>query len=299
MSLLKNSFPIHGIYKEQDVMIPMRDGVKLATDIYRPSNGKGDPVDFKVPAILVRTSYDKTSNEWDDVWPFYTRRGYAVVIQDLRSRFRSEGNGEYYHTINPWEGKDGFDTVEWLAKQDWCNEKIGTMGSSHRAITQTELALEKPPHLSAMWIEAGPTNIFLHEAREGGAMSFQMFSALHLHALDSHETKYDKGKAKIIIDAMRDMRSWIKKFPLKPGETALKVTPYLEKTAFDYYYRGMYDEWWDQEASNQYSRMDNHADVPITLACGFYDNFIGATLDYYLKIKDKNKSPVNLILGPW
>ena len=45
--------------------------------------------------------------------------------------------------------------------------------------------------------------------------------------------------------------------------------------------------------------MDNHADVPITLACGFYDNFIGATLDYYLKIKDKNKSPVNLILGPW
>ena len=63
MSLLKNSFPIHGIYKEQDVMIPMRDGVKLATDIYRPSNGKGDPVDFKVPAILVRTSYDKTSNE--------------------------------------------------------------------------------------------------------------------------------------------------------------------------------------------------------------------------------------------
>ena len=296
---MKKSYPIHGIYKEHDVMIPMRDGVKLATDIYRPSDGYGNPIKDPVPSILVRTSYDKTSNEWDDVWPYYARRGYAVVIQDLRSRFRSEGDGKYFHTANPWEGKDGFDTVEWLAKQKWCSGKVGTMGSSHRAISQTQLALEKPPHLSAMWIEAGPTNIYLHEAREGGAMSFQMYSALHLHALDSHEIKDNQDKAKIIIDAMRDMRSWIRKFPLKPGETALRVAPSLEKTAFDYYYRGAYDDWWDQESTNQASRLGRHADVPIVLACGFYDNFIGATLDYYLEIKKQNKSPVNIILGPW
>ena len=295
----QESQPIYGIYKNQDVMIPMRDGVRLATDIYRPSDGYGSPIKNKVPVILIRTSYDKTSNEWDDVWPYYARRGYVVAIQDIRSRYRSEGDGKYYHTANPWEGQDGYDTVEWLADAKWSSGKIGTMGSSHRAITQTQLALENPPHLSAMWVEAGPTNIFSHEAREGGAMSLQMFAALHLHALDAQEIQDDPNKARIIIEGMRDMKSWISKFPIKPGETALRVAPCLEKTAFDYYYRGIYDDWWNQECCNQERVMGKHADVPMVLACGWYDNFIGATIDYYIKMKKKNKSPVSLILGPW
>ena len=158
-------------------MIPMRDGVRLATDIYLPCHGDGSLLEEQVPALLVRTSYDKTSSEWDDVIPYYVRRGYAFLLQDLRSRFRSEGDGSYFHTANPWEGDDGYDTVEWLAARDWCSGKVGTLGSSHRAITQTLLALRRPPHLAAMWVEAGPTNIYRHEAREGGAASLQMFAA--------------------------------------------------------------------------------------------------------------------------
>ena len=94
----------YGVHQLRDVMIPMRDGVRLATDIYLPCHGDGRPVDAseQVPALLVRTSYDKTAPEWDDVIPYYVRRGYAFVLQDLRSRFRSEGDGHYYHTINPW-----------------------------------------------------------------------------------------------------------------------------------------------------------------------------------------------------
>ena len=293
------SQPRHGFHVERDVMVPMRDGVRLATDIYRPCHGDGRLLEEPVPALLVRTSYDKTAPEWDDVIPYYVRRGYAFVVQDLRSRFRSEGDGHYYHTINPWEGDDGFDTVEWLAGQDWCTGKIGTLGSSHRAIVQTQLALRKPPHLAAMWVEAGPTNIYRHEAREGGAMSFQMFGALHLHALDCHEVGDDPEKARVIFDAMRDMREWLQKFPLKPGETALRVAPDLEKTAFDYYYRGEYDDWWAQEAANQEPYFDQHADVPMTLSCGWYDNFVGATASYYVEMNSKNKSPARLILGAW
>ena len=64
-------------------MIPMRDGVRLATDIYLPCHGDGSLLEGEVPALLVRTSYDKTSSEWDDVIPYYVRRGYAFVLQDL------------------------------------------------------------------------------------------------------------------------------------------------------------------------------------------------------------------------
>ena len=294
-----SSQPLYAVHQAHDVMIPMRDGVRLATDIYRPAHGNGRPIDDKVPVLLVRTSYDKSAPEWDDVWPYYARRGYAFVVQDLRSRYRSEGDGKYYHTCNPWEGKDGYDTVEWLAAQPWCNGRVGTLGSSHRAITQTLLALERPPHLAAMWVEAGPTNIYAHEAREGGAMSFQMFAAAHLHALDCHEIRHDKQKARMVMDAMRDMNEWIKKFPLKPGETALRAAPSLEETVFNYYLRGDYDEWWDQECNNQEPYFDRHADVPMVIAGGWYDNFVGATANYYVEMKKRLKSPVRLIIGPW
>ena len=104
----QSSQPVYGIYPLRDVMIQMRDGVRIATDIYLPCHGDGTVVDGKekVPALLVRTSYDKTAPEWDDVIPYYVRRGYAFVIQDLRSRFRSEGDGSYFLTVNPWEGDD-------------------------------------------------------------------------------------------------------------------------------------------------------------------------------------------------
>ncbi len=293
------SQPLYGVYRETDVMVPMRDGVRLATDFYRPAHGDGRPIAARVPALLVRTSYDKTATEWDDVWPYYARRGYAFVVQDLRSRYRSEGDGTYFHTVNPWEGPDGFDTVQWIAAQEWCSGKVGTLGSSHRAITQTLLALQSPPHLAAMWVEAGPTNIYAHEAREGGAMSIQMFAALHLHALDCHEIGGDRAKAAVILEAMRNMRHWVQRFPLKPGETALRGAPSLERTAFDYYYRGTYDHWWDQEAANQEPYFERHADVPMVLACGWYDNFVGATADYYVRMAAQNKAPAKLILGPW
>ena len=104
-----------GAVIHQDVMMPMRDGIRLAADIYLPAAEGGGPVEESVPALLIRTSWDKSNEEWDDVRAYYPRRGYALVIQDLRSRFKSEGDGRYYHTANPWEGEDGFDTVEWIA----------------------------------------------------------------------------------------------------------------------------------------------------------------------------------------
>jgi hypothetical protein len=100
---------------------------------------------------------------------------------------------------------------------------------------------------------------------------------------------------------MRDMPKWLQKFPLKPGETALRVAPDLEKTVFDYYYRGEYDEWWSQESANQEPLLEagEHADVAVTVSCGWYDNFVGATANYFKTLNHQNESPTRLVLGAW
>jgi len=288
-----------GIFVEKDVWVPMRDGVRLSADVYRPAEPDGGPAEGRFPVLLVRTSYDKRNPEWDGIWPYYVERGYVFVLQDLRSRFRSEGDGRYFHTCNPWDADDGYDTVEWIAAQPWSNGRVGTLGSSHRAITQTLLALRRPPHLSAQWIEVGPTNIYAHEAREGGAMCFHMFGAIHMHAWDCHELKDNPEGVRVVADAIRDMRGWVQRAPFKPGETALRVAPSLEKTLFDYYYRGDYDEFWAQECCNQEPYLDRHADVPLVLAGGWCDPFAVATTDYFVQMAKQNENPTRLVMGPW
>ena len=87
----------YGVVIAKDVMVPMRDGVRLAADIYRPAQN-GEPAAGQWPTILARTSYDKSAQRYVDSIPnFFTPRGYAVVLQDLRGRYRSEGFGEYFH----------------------------------------------------------------------------------------------------------------------------------------------------------------------------------------------------------
>jgi hypothetical protein len=112
---------------ERKVMMPMPDGVRLATDIYRPRNAAG-----KVPVIWVRTPYN--FNFWDiqngvpaDMSAQLTavKRGYAYVVQNERGHFFSEGNYDILGSKT-----DGFNTVDWLTKQAWSNGKIGTTGCS-------------------------------------------------------------------------------------------------------------------------------------------------------------------------
>src|SRR5215213_4762948 len=90
--------PEYGMVIAKDVMIPMRDGVRLAADVYKPAVN-GEPVPGPLPTILGRTSYDKTSH-WMWIEPvanFFTPRGYVVVVEDLRGRYQSEGKGQYFH----------------------------------------------------------------------------------------------------------------------------------------------------------------------------------------------------------
>lgn len=296
----RGSQPTYGIVIAKDLMVPMRDGVRLAADIYRPAQADGEPVAHPVPTILARTSYDKQAQRYVDSIPaYFTPRGYAVVLQDLRGRYRSEGRGQYFHTVNPREGQDGYDTVEWIAGQPWSNGKVGMVGSSHVAMVQTAAALQRPPHLSAIWPDVGPINIYQHEAREGGAMAMHMFGALFLHAQDSQEAQADPAVRETIVNAMKRMRDLVYETPFRPGETPLRVVPTLEQTLFNYYYRGAYDDWWAQECNDFSAHFDHHADIPGTFSGGWFDPFAIATTTHFAEMRKRNRSTQHLLIGPW
>lgn len=137
----------------QSVMLPMRDGVKLATDIYLPG-GEGP-----FPAVVARTPYNKDMGK--GIAQQFTSRGYALIVQDSRGRFKSEGKNLAYETDGWADGnQDGYDTIEWVAAQSWSNRKVGTWGGSALGIAQYLLAGTGPPHLFAQHVVVGAPSFY-------------------------------------------------------------------------------------------------------------------------------------------
>ncbi|MBI4304855.1 MAG: CocE/NonD family hydrolase, partial [Chloroflexi bacterium] len=297
----RHPYPRPGILVSRDVMVPMRDGVHLATDIYRPAGTEGEPAPGKFPAILGRTSYDKSNPViWiNPVAGFFVPRGYAVVLQDLRGRGNSEGTGQYFHTANENEGRDGYDTVEWIASRPWSNGRVGMVGSSHGGIVQNVASMERPPHLSALWVDVAPTSAFDWEARQGGAFALHMFGALFLHGWDAQEIRDDPvAQRRIEADAER-MRDLVWQIPYKPGHTPLSVVPHLEQVLFYYQNEGVFNDWWDMPAMQQKGRYDTFADIPAVFSGGWYDPFVDDYSRQFAHLAKKNRSPQRLIVGPW
>ncbi len=288
----------YGIVAAKDVMVKTRDGIGLATDVYRPARD-GDWADGRFPTVLCRTPYDKTDKRYTEIADFFVPRGYAVCLQDVRDRYRSEGTGDYFHTVTPQQGDDGYDTVEWIAAQPWSNGRVGTVGSSYAAITQVRLALERPPHLSAIWPDVVPTNSYQHQSREGGAMQLHMFWALFIHAQDAQDIRDDWEKQAEVWEDLKNLRQLFWATPWQKGRLSLRHTPALEQSLLDYYTRGAYDEFW-QRKENDFTRYyDKHADVPGTFTTGWYDGFPHSDTEYFAAMAAKNESPQRLIVGPW
>ena len=127
--------------EEPNLTARMRDGVVLRADAYRPE-GQG-----RVPAILVRTPYGKNGHRGQAFVAGAVARGYAVVVQDVRGRYSSDGEFDPYRQ----DGRDGYDTVEWLAGQPWCTGRIAGSGLSYPGAAQWLYAVEAPPHLACIF----------------------------------------------------------------------------------------------------------------------------------------------------
>jgi predicted acyl esterase len=135
----------------RDVYVPMRDGIMLATDIYVPRTSA-----LTKPTILIRTPYGKSddSEQGKPLARLLAANGFAVAVQDLRGTGNSEGDFKAYSRI---EGPDGYDTLDWLAAQSWCNGRIGTVGCSYHGEVQDMLAALRHPNHAAAFIEGAYT----------------------------------------------------------------------------------------------------------------------------------------------
>jgi uncharacterized protein len=154
-------------------MVPMRDGIRLATDVHLP-DGAGP-----FPVIMERTPYGRTETSRSEITAanstpasrgevaaYFTQRGYAVVYQDTRGRYGSEGRFVKYLS----DGEDGFDTCGWLLDQSWCDGRICTMGLSYAAHTQAALGCLDPPGLVAQVLDCGGfVNSWQSGIRQSGA----------------------------------------------------------------------------------------------------------------------------------
>jgi len=180
----------------RDVMVPARDGIKLGTTVFLPARA-GQAVRSRFPAVVERTPYNKDGAS-SAVIAYFVSRGYAVVIQDVRGRYRSEGRWAGNHD----DGPDGADLLKWIGEQTWSNGKVGTMGTSYGGATQHAMAIANAPNLGAMVPVDAMTNVGRVGIRHNGAFELRWLNwiltlgnATGLHALANGVSETPNGHA--------------------------------------------------------------------------------------------------------
>lgn len=287
--------PAYAVVAELNVSVEMRDGVSLATDVYRPADQEtGEPLVAPKPALLDRTPYDRTGGrlrhgEW------YASRGYVIAIQDVRGRFGSEG--EFYIHAN--EAEDGADTVEWLAEQPYCDGQVATLGTSYGAWVQNALATQDPDGLAGMFVNMGAANGRKKTFRHNGAFEQRWLSwAFTLGAGFAHESLADHDVQQRFADV--DFREVLADGPIERGKTVLAELPGYEEWAFDIMETGAAsDGLWQNPGLNFERYYDESADVPTVYSGGLYDSYTGATCDNFRGLAHRKESDHYLLLGPW
>ena len=285
----------YGVIREANTMVPMRDGIGLATDIYLPATGNR-PAEGQFPVILERTPYNKASPTNVTNGKYFARRGYVCAIQDVRGRFKSEG--QWYPFAK--EAPDGYDTVEWLGTQSWCNGKVGTMGGSYAGSDQSALATLDPPHLATMIVAVGASNYYHSSMRQNGALEQRFLIYVFRMAITSKEAEADPQLRAALIDVFTgEMPQIINGFPLKEGATILRSLPSYERWAIDLLTHGEYDDYWKQRGYAISDYYEEHADVPTLYLGGWYDSYARNTCESFMALSELKKSPQKLLMGPW
>jgi len=289
------SQPEHGVTVHQDVMVDTRDGTSLATDIYRPADPSGEPVDEPLPALLVRTPYDKRSRTFVDMQGrWFARRGYVVAVQDVRGRFESEG--EFYLLVN--EPEDGYDTVEWLADRPYCDGQVGTMGTSYMAWVQSGLATLDPPALSAMFVNQGAADAWDAVLRQGGAFELRWLTwALTIGGGFANRALADEDVRRALANV--DTRDVLASEPPVRGQSPLRHIPNYEEWVFAFMTSEGTDELWAERGVNFRRYLAESADVPTVYSGAWYDSYTKATCDNFTAFADTKDSDHYLLMGPW
>ncbi|MBI4531176.1 MAG: CocE/NonD family hydrolase [Candidatus Latescibacteria bacterium] len=288
----------YAVTVNKNVIIPMRDGTKLAADIYLPN------ADGPFPVLLERTPYNKeVAGEVQVGAPeFFASRGYAVVIQDTRGRFASEGEFLPFEDDGWGVNRDGYDTVEWLAVQPWSSGKIGTIGGSYSGATQYRLLPTRPSHLAASFIRESSSDYHEEWVYRGGAfeLAFSLGWALRVTRMNLQHLvsgdEYHRLEA-TLTKAEEELDSWCRHLPLNP------LPPLGHLSSW-------YNEWLAHPDDNPYwwrwniAAHHHEIDTPVYHLGGWYDIFLRGTLENFQGIRSKGRSErtrrsQKLIVGPW
>jgi len=286
----------------KDVMIPARDGVKLATDVYRPARD-GSPVDGKFPTLLERTPYNKNSGA--NAANYYVPRGYVVVYQDVRGRYKSEG---HWRPITD-DPNDGFDTAKWIGSQPWSDGSIGTTGSSYDGATQHALAIANAPYLKAMVARNAMSDFGRYGVRHNGAFELRFFNWVFTlgnatgseNAMPAALRAASDPAAAAELVAMGDhVREYVRSLPLRPGTTPLKFAPDYEAWLIEAMSHGDYDDFWKNHGSSVVDHIAEYKDIPVYHVTGWYDSWGTPVANInFVELRKAKKSLQRLIVGPW
>ena len=282
-----------GVVIDRDVWVAMRDGVRLQADVWRPA-GAG-----RFPALLQRTPYNRADSFAvvvnAGIEPLRAvEQGFVVVVQDTRGRFGSEGVFEpFVH-----EAADGYDTIEWLAAQPYCDGHVGMYGASYYAATQLLAATARPPALKAIAPKATASDYHDQWIYQGGALQlgFAMYWALGLAAaeIDRRQGAGEDLRA-IRSDLQRllaDPWSAFAQRPLGDVEALRELLP-------------AWQDWLDHPSRDDYWRAisisEHHQEleVPALHIGGWFDLFLPGTLAGYEGMLRGRNRHQNLIVGPW
>ena len=272
--------------------VPMRDGVVLRAYVGLPA-GKGP-----FPVLVYRTPYG-AMHALHDYTTFRRAvgRGYAVVVEDVRGRYGSGGIFVPYEN----EGNDGYDTIEWAAKQPWSNGKVGTFGLSYPGAVQWLAAVENPPHLVAM-VPAMTFSSHRHFFYAGGTFDLSWIQWIWDYIAPDIRVKRHAPGPKTDDDAVAAWRSvglrMESVLPLSAMKELQGIAPYY----YEWLRHPVNDPWWRwADLNGKYGR--THAAV-LNLS-GWYDDYygpVGATVNYDGLVAARAAWPdkkTALLIGPW
>jgi putative CocE/NonD family hydrolase len=296
---------MRAVIVERGVMVPMRDGVRLAADVFRPAEPQA-------PVLLSRTPYGRHLLEQLHAPDRLVEAGFAVVLQDCRGRFDSEGEWRPIEV----ETDDGHDTVEWAAAQPWSDGRVGMFGASYMGYTQWHAAIARPPHLVAIlpetacvdyWdIAYGPGGAYRLGNRLGWAMSVAADSARRMgiedpllaaiaaarEAMPTADLAERARRLGAIVDPLLEAR------PLTSVTRFERTVPWY----FDWLAHERRDDpyWLALSPSSRFPQIG----LPMIHVGGWYDIMLGTTFRAYLGMRanaatDEARRHQRLIVGPW
>jgi hypothetical protein len=272
------------------IAVPMRDGVRLDTCIWRTA------APDRMPAILIRTPYSRTLNRSSEPTLMrYLQAGYAVVMQQIRGIGSSEGEFSFN---SPLDRSDGYDTVEWIASQSWCTGAVGMDGHSYAGMTQLTTAAARPPHLRCIVPAVPSVDFFLEPPHIGGVFS-RMHTLVWGKSLQ-FDSMLDEERGAFDLNGFLTQPELLARWTSRPLSEAAEgeLTGQLLRHYREVLAHPTRDAWWrDRELqAHEFAGMD----VPTLVVTGNFDPSTGAlALWRGLESHASGADSRHLLIGPW